>query len=87
MNFPTKLHLKPPFRVEHVGSLVRPPSLYEKRALFEEHKCTQEDLKAVEDEAIIYVVNLQRDLGLKTITDGEFRRLTLRDCFMTPRFC
>jgi methionine synthase II (cobalamin-independent) len=66
--------LYPPFRAEHIGSLLRPASLYEKRALFEEKKCTSEELNAAEDEAIKVVVKLQQDLGMKTITDGELRR-------------
>lgn len=67
-------HLRPPFRAEHVGSFLRPSTLYEKRQLFEDGKSSLEDLKKAEDEAIIQVVKLQKDLGIRTITDGEFRR-------------
>ncbi|KAG6912019.1 hypothetical protein DXG01_000267 [Tephrocybe rancida] len=68
------IHLSPPFRAEHVGSLLRPPTLFEKRGLFEQKKCSQEELDAATDDAIKYVVQLQRDVGIKTITDGELRR-------------
>ncbi|KAF7347889.1 Methionine vitamin-b12 [Mycena venus] len=68
------LKLRPPFRVEHVGSLVRPKELYDQRVLLEEGKCGREDLVAAEDAAVAHVVKLQRDLGLGTITDGEMRR-------------
>ncbi|KAJ7900274.1 hypothetical protein B0H14DRAFT_2673033 [Mycena olivaceomarginata] len=68
------LKLRPPFRVEHVGSLVRPKELYDQRVLLEQGKCAREDLFAAEDAAVAHVVKLQRDLGLGTITDGEMRR-------------
>ncbi|KAK7059029.1 hypothetical protein VNI00_001653 [Paramarasmius palmivorus] len=74
MTSSSTLHLRPPFRAEHVGSLLRTQPLYEKRALLEEGKCSREDLKQVEDEAVKHVVTLQRELGIKTITDGEMRR-------------
>ncbi|EAU93164.2 hypothetical protein CC1G_10532 [Coprinopsis cinerea okayama7 len=68
------MHLNPPFRAEHIGSLLRPDSLFEKRQQLEDGKCTREDVRAVEDDAIKHVVNLQREVGIKTITDGELRR-------------
>lgn len=68
------VHLRPPFRAEHVGSLLRPKPLLEKRQALEAKKCALSDLKPVEDEAIKDVVKLQQDIGIKTITDGEFRR-------------
>lgn len=74
MPFTTALHLKPPFRAEHVGSLLRPPTLYEKRRQYEQGKCTKEELTLAEDEAIRGIVELQQKVGLKTITDGELRR-------------
>ncbi|KAJ7783714.1 hypothetical protein DFH07DRAFT_864652 [Mycena maculata] len=70
----SSLKLRPPFRVEHVGSLVRPRELYEQRTLVEQGKAKREDLLAAEDAAVQHVVKLQRDLGLGTITDGEMRR-------------
>jgi len=74
MPFISALHLKPPCRAEHVGSLLRPPALYEKRCQYEQGKCTKEELTLAEDEAIRGIVEFQRKAGLKTITDGEFRR-------------
>ncbi|KAF8075327.1 hypothetical protein FPV67DRAFT_1408864 [Lyophyllum atratum] len=71
---PRKLHVRPPFRAEHIGSFIRPAALYEKRLLFEAKECSREDLKGLEDEAIKAVVELQQAAGIKTITDGELRR-------------
>lgn len=68
------LHLNPPFRAEHIGSLLRPAKVLQKRIDHGAQKCTAEELHAVEDESISAVVRLQQDLGLKTITDGEMRR-------------
>jgi len=48
--------------------------LYEKRRQYEQGKCTKEELTLAEDEAIRSIVEFQRKAGLKTITDGEFRR-------------
>jgi 5-methyltetrahydropteroyltriglutamate--homocysteine methyltransferase len=65
---------KPPFRADHVGSLLRPPELLQARA---DHKAgTLDDagLRAAEDTAIKDVVKLQEDLGIGAITDGELRR-------------
>ncbi|KAF8971398.1 hypothetical protein BDZ97DRAFT_1651079 [Flammula alnicola] len=68
------MHCRPPFRAEHVGSLLRPQQLYEKRQELEADECDPDDLKPVEDEAIKHVLKLQQDVGIKTITDGELRR-------------
>ncbi|KAG6851185.1 hypothetical protein H0H93_015195 [Arthromyces matolae] len=68
------IRLNPPFRAEHIGSLLRPSVLFEKRSLYEQKQISKEDLRAAEDEAIKYVVQLQRDVGMNTITDGELRR-------------
>ncbi|HEY8471605.1 MAG TPA: 5-methyltetrahydropteroyltriglutamate--homocysteine S-methyltransferase [Natronosporangium sp.] len=64
----------PPFRADHVGSLLRPPRLLQARADAAAGKLAPEQLKEVEDEAIREVVRAQREVGLKTATDGEFRR-------------
>ena len=69
------IQLQPPFRAEHIGSLIRPKALFEKRQQLESKQCTLSDLKPVEDNAIKHVVELQRNVGIKTITDGELRRL------------
>ncbi len=66
---------KPPFRADHVGSLLRPESVKEARKKFYEDKSIgAEELKQVEDEAIREQVKLQEDAGLPVATDGETRR-------------
>jgi 5-methyltetrahydropteroyltriglutamate--homocysteine methyltransferase len=65
---------KPPFRADHVGSLLRPQVLKEARAQKKEGKIDAAQLKAVEDEAIRKVIKQQEEVGLQSITDGEFRR-------------
>jgi 5-methyltetrahydropteroyltriglutamate--homocysteine methyltransferase len=64
----------PPFRADHVGSLLRPPALLQARENFADQKIDAEGLRAVEDVAIREVVALQKDAGLQSATDGEFRR-------------
>jgi 5-methyltetrahydropteroyltriglutamate--homocysteine methyltransferase len=64
----------PPFRADHVGSLLRPPKLLAARAERAAGRLSAEDLRAVEDDAIRDVVRMQRDVGLRSATDGEFRR-------------
>jgi methionine synthase II (cobalamin-independent) len=64
----------PPFRADHVGSLLRPPALLRAR---EEHaggRLSAEDLRTAEDDAIAEVVKMQEEVGLQSATDGEFRR-------------
>ena len=64
----------PPFRADHVGSLLRPATLLRARSEHAEGKISAEELRAVEDGAIRDVVRMQRDVGLRSATDGEFRR-------------
>jgi methionine synthase II (cobalamin-independent) len=64
----------PPFRADHVGSLLRPPELLRAREEFAAGRISSEQLRAVEDEAIRAVVKMQHDVGLQSATDGEFRR-------------
>jgi methionine synthase II (cobalamin-independent) len=66
----------PPFRADHVGSFLRPAKLHAARESRAAGKLTAEQLKAVEDEAVREVVVLQRQVGLRSVTDGEFRRAT-----------
>jgi methionine synthase II (cobalamin-independent) len=61
----------PPFRANHVGSLVRPPAIMEARARV---GISADELRRVEDEAIREAVKLQEEIGFKVVTDGEFRR-------------
>jgi 5-methyltetrahydropteroyltriglutamate--homocysteine methyltransferase len=64
----------PPYRADHVGSLLRPPELLEAREAHAAGRIDDAQLRAAEDEAIRDAVALQRDIGLRTATDGEFRR-------------
>ena len=64
----------PPFRADHVGSLLRPPRLLQARDDFAAGRITAADLRAVEDEEIAGAITMQEDLGLQSATDGEFRR-------------
>jgi 5-methyltetrahydropteroyltriglutamate--homocysteine methyltransferase len=64
----------PPFRADHVGSLLRPPELLRARADFADGRISAQDLRAAEDDAIRAVVRMQGDVGLRSATDGEFRR-------------
>ena len=66
--------LFPPFRADHIGSLKRPAKLLQKRKELDEGKTTPAELRVVEDEAITGIVEMQREVGIKSITDGEFRR-------------
>ena len=64
----------PPYRADHVGSLLRPKSLLEARKAHEEGRLPAEELRAQEDAAIADAVKMQREVGLRTATDGEMRR-------------
>src|ERR1700750_2990251 len=65
---------KPPFRADHVGSLLRSTALKDARAKREKGEITPEQLKAVEDREIEAAIKKQEAAGLKSITDGEYRR-------------
>ena len=67
-------HGKPPFRADHVGSLLRPKKLLEAREKMKKGELPAETLKAMEDEAIREVVKMQEEVGLRSVTDGDFRR-------------
>ena len=64
----------PPFRADHVGSFLRPKFLLDAREQKAKGQITAEQLRAVEDKAITEIVKFQEDVGLQSITDGEFRR-------------
>jgi 5-methyltetrahydropteroyltriglutamate--homocysteine methyltransferase len=66
----------PPFRADHVGSFFRPGKLHEARRQHGDGMISAGQLRAVEDEAVREVVALQREAGLRSVTDGEFRRAT-----------
>jgi 5-methyltetrahydropteroyltriglutamate--homocysteine methyltransferase len=65
---------EPPFRADHVGSLLRPARLMAARAQHSDGEITAEALREIEDDCIREVVAMQRDVGLQSATDGEFRR-------------
>jgi 5-methyltetrahydropteroyltriglutamate--homocysteine methyltransferase len=69
-----RLRPPPPFRAEHIGSLLRPPALLAARQAVEEGRLTREALRTEEDARIRDAVRLQEEVGLDVITDGEFRR-------------
>lgn len=65
---------QPPFRADHVGSLLRPHELHDLREKVRQGELAATELKEAEDRLIREVVQLQEDIGLPSITDGEFRR-------------
>jgi 5-methyltetrahydropteroyltriglutamate--homocysteine methyltransferase len=64
----------PPFRADHVGSLLRPPELLRARSEREAGRISAAELRAVEDDAVRDAVQMQREAGIQGVTDGEFRR-------------
>ena len=69
-----KLHRNPPFRAEHLGSLLRPDDLLKTRADVENGTASQQKLTSIEDDAVKNIVELQLRLGFHGISDGEYRR-------------
>ncbi|HLW12457.1 MAG TPA: 5-methyltetrahydropteroyltriglutamate--homocysteine S-methyltransferase [Casimicrobiaceae bacterium] len=78
-----RVRTTPPFRADHVGSFLRPRFLLDAREQFKSGAIDAPRLRAVEDEAISGVVRLQEDLGLRGITDGEYRRTYFHIDFLT----
>jgi len=76
------LRTTPPFRADHVGSLLRPAELIEARERYAKREIAAEELREVEDLAIRDVVRLQEEIGLQGITDGEFRRTSWSSDFL-----
>jgi 5-methyltetrahydropteroyltriglutamate--homocysteine methyltransferase len=74
---------RPPFRADHVGSLLRPPALVSARARFSANEISRDELAVVEDEAVRAAVKRQEDLGLLATTDGEFRRTAWHTDFIS----
>jgi 5-methyltetrahydropteroyltriglutamate--homocysteine methyltransferase len=72
---------EPPFRAEHIGSLLRPRTLLQKRERFARGEISQADLTDAEDAAIVDAAALQERLGLQFATDGEFRRRSYHSFF------
>ena len=65
---------KPPFRADHVGSLLRPAALKAARGKHERGEITVAELTAIENNEIEKVIRKQEEIGLQSVTDGEFRR-------------
>jgi 5-methyltetrahydropteroyltriglutamate--homocysteine methyltransferase len=80
---PVGENARPPFRADHVGSLLRPPELHAARAARKAGKIDAGELRQVEDQAIRDAVRLQEELGFHAVTDGEFRRAYWHIDFLT----
>jgi 5-methyltetrahydropteroyltriglutamate--homocysteine methyltransferase len=74
--------IKPPFHADHVGSLLRSAALREARGRHERGEIGPDALAAVEDEEIVKLVRRQEDIGLKSVTDGEYRRASWQTDFL-----
>ena len=75
--------MKPPFRADQVGSLLRPRELAEARGKFRKNEITATELETIEDRCIREAISKQESIGLKAITDGEMRRDWWHLDFMT----
>ena len=71
---PMSVRTTPPFRADHVGSLLRPRALLQARENAARGMISADELRAIEDDAIRGAVRMQEDIGLRSVTDGEFRR-------------
>ena len=71
---------KPPFRADHVGSILRTAPVKDARAKREKGEVTAAQLKEVEDREIEKIIKKQEEIGLKLATDGEFRRTIYFGC-------
>lgn len=69
-----QLHQRPPFRAEHLGSLLRPQELLDKKIASEKGEVSEAELAAVEDKEIKDILATQLKLGYRGASDGEYRR-------------
>jgi 5-methyltetrahydropteroyltriglutamate--homocysteine methyltransferase len=76
-------YTKPPFRADHVGSLLRPRPLLDARYVEGPDKPAEVELRALEDRYVPEAIALQERIGLQSITDGEFRRASFRSPMVT----
>jgi 5-methyltetrahydropteroyltriglutamate--homocysteine methyltransferase len=76
------LPANPPFRADHVGSLLRPKIINDAFKSFQAGSISREEVVAIEDQAIKEVIKLQQDVGLEVVTDGEFRRASYWSTFV-----
>jgi len=70
----TQPRQKPPFRADHVGSLLRPKELFDARAAWHAGRLPYTALRRIEDDYVIAAVGMQESVGLRAITDGDYRR-------------
>ncbi len=75
-------HTTPPFRADHVGSLLRTVALKEARARRERGEIDADALRAIEDWEIINLIRKQEEVGLRSVTDGEYRRASWQTDFL-----
>ena len=75
----SNLHRNPPFRAEHLGSLLRPEELLKTRTDVDNGKAQQQQLTSIEDTAVKDIVETQISLGFHPISDGEYRRHSILD--------
>ena len=73
---------KPPYRADHVGSLIRPDALIKAREQAEQKTIPEAELRRIQQAAIRDVVRMQEELGLKLVTDGEYNRHSWHRDFM-----
>src|SRR5262245_47854088 len=76
------IRTKPPFRADHVGSLLRSPALKEARARREKNEITAQELKAIEDREIEALIRKQEAARLKSVTAAEYRRAAWQTDFL-----
>ena len=74
---------RPPYRFDHVGSLLRPEALLNYREEWKKGELSLEQLRVHEDDCIRHAVRLQEEVGLESITDGEYRRESFHVDFIT----
>jgi methionine synthase II (cobalamin-independent) len=79
-----QLHQRPPFRAEHLGSLLRPNELLDTKLAFEAGKIPESQLTAVEDKEVKDIVATQKKLGYAALSDGEYRRHSKRPKISRP---
>lgn len=82
-----QLHQRPPFRAEHLGSLLRPDQLLETKLAFEAGKIPESQLTASEDKEINAIVETQQKLGYAALSDGEYRRHSKRSGELLGESC
>ena len=62
------------YRVDHIGSLLRPPELLRARTAHDQGRIGPDELRQIEDRSIVDILTMQREIGLDVVSDGEYRR-------------